>query len=354
MEAAKAASLKPSHVFVFGDPDEDLSGAQFRPWTTFWATPQEVESWSWKRLSTLEQANGTTAVINYSSGTTGMPKGVEITHYNLIANSEQVLFKRNVVSDTDRGRARKKTIDTSGERWLAPLPMYHAYGQAYYCMNAARLGAKVFIMSQFTVPKYLQFLDIYRITFMTAVPTILAMLNKYEHPERFNLKALEVVTSGSAPLDSNTAKIITQKFLKSGVEVKQGWGMTETTCSATGFSPDDQDDGSSVGWLNPNTLVKIVPPEEDQGSVSSNGVNTGELWVAGPQIMKGYWKNERATKETIVESDGHRWLRTGDIGYVDQRGCIYIVDRLKVRRHTALQSTTDLSIRSLSKSKVSK
>jgi 4-coumarate--CoA ligase len=207
-------------------------------------------------------------------------------------------------------------------------------------MSAPRCGAKVFIMAKFSVLQYLQYLDIYRITFMTTVPTILNSMVKYEHSERFNLKAVEVVTSGSAPLDSQLAAAAAQNYLRAGVRVKQGWGMTETTCSVCGFSPDDDDDGRSIGWLNPNCAAKIVPVDAEDGDpISSADKTTGEIWVAGPQMMKGYWQKPDVTRETVVEEDGYRWIRTGDIGYIDQRGCVYIVDRLKVGRFPRPQST---------------
>ncbi|EXJ66288.1 uncharacterized protein A1O5_10440 [Cladophialophora psammophila CBS 110553] len=299
LKAAARASLPTTQIYLFGDLDEkvpsQLSG-RLQPWTKLWSSPQEAASWSWKRMTSMEELASTTAVINYSSGTTGLPKGVEISHYNLVANSTQFLFKRNLVADTPQGRARKARLDLSGERWLAPLPMYHAYGQTYYSISAARLGAKVFIMTKFNVVQYLLYLDIYRITFMTSVPVILTMLCKQDNPHRFNLKAVEVVTSGSAPLDPELGKMVEDRYLRSNVKVKQGWGMTETTCSITG------------GLAN-HTI--------------------GEIWVAGPNIMKGYWHKPKETSETIVYEDGHRWLRTGDIGYIDERGRIYIVDRLK-------------------------
>ncbi|KAK5400809.1 hypothetical protein LTR06_011230 [Exophiala xenobiotica] len=313
-------------VFTAASPTASASA-----WTDIWASTEDVRIWTWEKLTDLEKVKSTTAVINYSSGTTGLPKGVEISHYNLVANSEQLLYKRNLVAKNSSGRARKERLDGSGERWLAPLPMYHAFGQAYSCMNAPRAGAKVFIMSKFTVAKYLQFLDIYRITLMTTVPTILSMISKYEQRQHFNLKSIEVVTSGSAPLDEQLASSIAQKYLRSGVYVKQGWGMTETTCSVCGFSPDDIDDGRSIGWLNPNCALKIVPiSEDDSVSAASRPSSTiGEIWVAGPQMMKGYWRNDKATQEIIVEDGQYRWVRTGDVGYVDARGCVYIVDRIK-------------------------
>jgi 4-coumarate--CoA ligase len=188
-------------------------------------------------------------------------------------------------------------------------------------------------MKKFDLNKYMRYLDTYRITFMTGVPAIIAMMCK-QGPElsaKYNLKSIEQVTTGSAPLDSRLGKLFRETYLRPGVLVKQGWGMTETTCSATGFSPDDVDDGRSVGWLNPNCSAKIVNVQAEEYESVSNRKGTGELWVSGPNIMKGYWNRPEATAETIVHEDGRRWLRTGDIGYVDEQGNIYIVDRLKVR-----------------------
>ena len=335
LKAAKGAQLPSSQVYTFGGLEEEVTSGQTKPWTDLWCSEDEARSWSWCSITDKDEAESTTAVINYSSGTTGLPKGVELSHYNLVSNSEQVLSKRSVPARSTMGEARELRLRDSGERWIAALPMYHAFGQTYASLSAARCGAKVFIMSHFTIAKYLQFLDIYRITFMTTVPTILNMLNKYDHPQSFNLKAIEVVTSGSAPLDASLAAGVAQKYLRSGVQVKQGWGMTETTCSVCGFSPDDGDDGASIGWLNPNCAMKIVPIEAEDGTSSSQSAQdvatVGEIWVTGPQMMRRYWQNPMQTQDTVVEENGYRWIRTGDIGYVDHRGCVYIVDRLKVR-----------------------
>ena len=186
-------------------------------------------------------------------------------------------------------------------------------------------------MKSFDVQKYLLYMDIYRITFMASVPAILATLAKQPNPGRWNLHAVETVVSGSAPLNPELGQQVEKIYLRPGVTVKQGWGMTETTCSITGFAPDDEDDGRSIGWLNPNCAARIQPVEgRDFNGVAPCGALVGEIWVAGPNIMKRYYKNPKGTAETIVESHGFRWLRTGDIGYIDDRGCIYIVDRLKV------------------------
>ncbi|KAL2008687.1 hypothetical protein VTN00DRAFT_6881 [Thermoascus crustaceus] len=337
LKAATKAGLPRDRVYLFCDPEEDLkrhASLQLRPWTDIWASVEESSSWSWRKITTLEDAMSTTAVLNYSSGTTGLPKGVEISHYNLVANAEQVVFKRNIVGNTPEGRARKARVDASGERWLAPLPMYHAYGQTYYCINAPLIGAKVFIMPKFTIDTYLLYLDIYHVTTLTAVPTIMVMLTKQSHPERYNLHAVETAGCGSAPLNGDIGRLVEKMYFRPGVHVKQGWGMTECTCSVAGFAPDDVDDGSSVGLLNPNCWAKIVPVEDRDfksgtGSAESDGEVVGELWVSGPNVMKGYYKKPEATADTIVYEDGVRWLRTGDVAYIDKRERIYIVDRLK-------------------------
>ncbi|KAL4818508.1 hypothetical protein BDW67DRAFT_156708 [Aspergillus spinulosporus] len=332
LDAASRVGLPRDRVYLFCDPDDisNDSSLPAQPWTRIWSPADEVRSWSWKTIQTLKEAQETTAIINYSSGTTGLPKGVEISHYNVVANSAQLLAKRAIVSKDHKGKSRKERLDMAGDRWLAPLPMYHAYGQAYYCLNAARLGAKVFIMKSFNVDQYLLYMDIYRINFMASVPAIMATLAKQPNASRYNLRAVESVTSGSAPLSAELGRIIERLYLRPGVTVKQGWGMTETTCSMTGFAPDEEDDGRSIGWLNPNCAARIEIIEgRDFSGVAPDGVDVGEIWVAGPNVMKGYYKNPTATKETIVEENGLRWLKTGDIGYFDQRGRIYIVDRLK-------------------------
>ncbi|KAL2851053.1 hypothetical protein BJY01DRAFT_261087 [Aspergillus pseudoustus] len=335
LDAASRVGLRREQVYLFCDPgDVPQSNAQsIRSWTEIWRPAAEAQSWTWKKIKTLQEAQETTAIINYSSGTTGLPKGVEISHYNAVANSTQLFYKRTVRSNDPQSLARKERLETAGDRWLAPLPMYHAYGQTYYCLNAPRLGAKVFIMRSYDVQSYLLYMDIYRISFMASVPAIMATLAKEANPARYNLRAVEQVTSGSAPLSAELGTIIQRMYLRPETGVKQGWGMTETTCSISGFSPDEEDDGRSIGYLNPNCAARIEPVDGDRdftGVDAPRGVPVGEIWVSGPNVMKGYYKKPAATAETIVvTADGHRWLRTGDIGYADEQGRLYIVDRLK-------------------------
>ncbi|KIW78545.1 hypothetical protein Z517_08383 [Fonsecaea pedrosoi CBS 271.37] len=331
-EAVRKVGRPGLRVYEFTEPDiPESAGSGVTPWTDFWASESRISGWDWPKLDTKEKAMAKTAVVNYSSGTTGLPKGVELSHYNLISNSAQNLFKRQLVADTPAGLARKSRLDSAGERWLAPFPMFHAYGQNYYCLNAARCGAKVFVMGKYDLERWLTYLDIYRINFLTGTPTVFASLTKYPHPEKFNLKAVESVISGSAPLNAEIGQLVAKRYLRPGIVVKQGWGMTESTCTATGFAQDDEDDGASIGWLSPNMSAKIVPiPGRDFGpSEVTKRYPVGEIWLTGPNIMKGYYKKPRETAATIVNEDGKRWLRTGDIGYVNDQGRFYIIDRLK-------------------------
>ncbi|CVL03623.1 related to 4-coumarate--CoA ligase [Fusarium proliferatum] len=327
--AADKVGLPRTNVLVFTDL-QDAGRYPVRSWTNVWASEEHARSWKWRTFSSKEEAQSASAAINYSSGTTGLPKGAEISHYNIISNSAQVAFKRNMVAETRSGNDRKERLRLSGERWLAPLPMFHAYGQAYYCTTAAVTGCKVFIMPKYDIQKYLLFLDIYRITFLTGVPTLLVSLAKHPRAASFNLKAIETVLSGSAPLNPEIGSLVQRVYLRPEVQVKQGWGLTETTCSATGFAPDDIDDGRSIGWLNPNMMAKIVPVEEYEFEGGAKLPYTiGEIWISGPNIMKGYYRRPQETSAAIVTEGNNRWFRTGDIGYVDSRGCFYIIDRLK-------------------------
>jgi len=199
-------------------------------------------------------------------------------------------------------------------------------------MNAVRLGVKVFIMPKYNIVDFLQLLDVYRITFLMLVPTIMTSINKQPYPSQHNLKALESVICGTAPWDLDTAKNFKKQYLRSDVQIKQVYGMTEITSSLLGFAPDDSNDGRSVGWLHANCTAKIVPLEEqDLSQTVPPEYTAGELWVAAPNVMKGYFKRPDETAKTIIHEDGQRWLRTGDIAYFDKEGLFYMVGRHKVR-----------------------
>lgn len=142
-KAAESAGIPESRIMIFCDPEDSDAVRQrtsLQLWTSFWAPEGEVKNWSWKKSNDPAYLTDKTVIINYSSGTTGTPKGVEITHANIVANSSQLVFIRTL-SDPNNPTsvARRERLERSGERWLAPLPMYHAYVRTIWCPNRFRI-----------------------------------------------------------------------------------------------------------------------------------------------------------------------------------------------------------------------
>jgi len=148
-----------------------------------------------------------------------------------------------------------------------------------------------------------------------------------KHPatKKFDLSSVISVGSGAAPLGREVSEEFEKLWPDGRVDIKQGWGMTELTCAATTSHPAERNENSSVGELLANCEAKIV--QDDEGKIEVPRGERGEIWIRGPVVMKGYWKKPEATRETLT-ADG--WLKTGDIGYVDEKNLFYIVDRKKV------------------------
>ena len=255
---------------------------------------------------------------------TGLPKGVEITHYNHVANGQGVVSLHRLhpeyLQRTRRGAA------------LCFLPMYHAFCQGYFITAFPHEGIPVYVMSQFDFPKMLCHITDCQITKLFAVPPIFVALSKHPLGRRADLSSLDMVGSGAASLSRETQREVNRMLSGSGDGVvRQGWGMTELTCTAMGWDPTNED-WEGVGELMPGCKAKIVNMKTGE-DVLEAGV-TGELYVAAPTLMKGYWRNPEATFQAITtDSTGIRWLRTGDIAYVSPsstKGAIFhVVDRVK-------------------------
>lgn len=243
-------------------------------------------------------------VLPYSSGTTGFPKGVMLTHRNLIANLAQV---EDALAIDD------------GEIVLAVLPFFHIYGMQVLMNEFLSRGATIVTVPRFDLEQCLSIIQERKITRLFAVPPIVLALAKHPLVDNYDLSSLKQVFSGAAPLSAELAQAAAARI---DCEVVQGFGMTELSPVSHVTWPG-QFKAGTVGLTIPNTECRIVDPEtgEDQGT---DGV--GELWVRGPQVMKGYLNNDEATRITIDE-DG--WLRTGDIATIDADGHVTIVDRLK-------------------------
>ncbi|EXJ71389.1 4-coumarate-CoA ligase [Cladophialophora psammophila CBS 110553] len=334
LEAAKLCDLDPSRIFLLNDtlfweadPNEREPVTQgCRSWDALMAPEVKARNYAWPTLDGPGDCDKTIA-LNYSSGTTGMAKGVEITHRNYVANTLQLNFLSTLWPD-HRERTQKA-------RWLCYLPLYHALAQTLYIACGLQRKIPVYLMAKFYLLEVLNNVQRFRITDLALVPPIAVALVKHPATRTFDLSSISAVTCGAAPLSRDICQRL-EKVWDGKVNVKQGWGMTEVTSSLLGWDPTQYSNSSGVGELNPNCEARIMQVvEKSDGTeefipVTQRGPDhTGELWVRGPNVMKGYWRNPSATANTFVEDREGRWLRTGDVAYVDHTGCFFIVDRIK-------------------------
>jgi acyl-CoA synthetase (AMP-forming)/AMP-acid ligase II len=247
------------------------------------------------------------AVMPYSSGTTGFPKGVMLTHRNLIA---QCLSLKGV-SDAP--------IVVPNSHLIAVLPFFHIYGIVAFLSYGLMEGATIVTMPRFDLEQFLQLARRYELPTLHIVPPILLALTKY--PGELQLPKLKNALVGAAPLGAGLAREFNQR---SGALVSQVYGLTEVTgASHLASYARAREKPGSIGGIIANVEVKIVSTETGK-EVADGG--QGELWVRGPIVMKGYFENPQATAET-VDKDG--WLHTGDVGYADEDGDFFVVDRVK-------------------------
>ena len=307
LAAAKQVGLPKELIFQFND--EPCSPSEgIKDWRDMIASPDDADKYRWKKLSPEESVN-TVATINYSSGTTGLPKGVCISHHALIANVEQTIFMRWYPG--------LKPGEKPNERWVGFLPLYHAYGQLYVNLMATKIRVPIYIMKQFVYSEFLRCIQEYKITHLQVAPPILVMMNKRPETKNYDLSSLKGILCGAAPLAKELQNEVSRDFK---VDIKQGWGMTEVTCGSI-LQIEPAFDGN-VGKLIPNTECKLV---DDEGKECEFG-EPGEMFIRAPNVCLRYWKNETATKESI-SPDG--WLKTGDVAVVNKDNIFWIVDRKK-------------------------
>ncbi|MET7278705.1 AMP-binding protein [Kribbella sp. NPDC005582] len=246
------------------------------------------------------------AVLPYSSGTTGVAKGVMLTHRNIATN----LLQAEATFSMDEN-----------ERIIAILPFFHIYGQSVLMNLPFRLGATVVVLPKFELQQFLTTLDEQKITRAFVAPPIVLALAKHPAVDGVDLSALKYLTSAAAPLDAELAEACAKRLGLHGV--LQCYGMTELSPGTHAVPQDDPEPPpGAVGKLFPSTEQRLVGA--DGNDVGEGEV--GELWIRGPQVMKGYLGRPAETDATI-DRDG--WLHTGDLARVDERGYLYIVDRVK-------------------------
>ncbi|WP_425038712.1 acyl--CoA ligase [Primorskyibacter sp. S187A] len=247
----------------------------------------------------------TVVAIPYSSGTTGLPKGVCLTHRDLVVNIDQCV-------------AAMPTID-AGDTTIAVLPFFHMFGLTVVAnVTLAQQGCLV-TLPRFDLPRFLELIEEHRMPLLYVVPPIIVGLAKHPLVDAHDLSCVNTIVSGAAPLGEALAQAVTNRL---GCAVLQGWGMTEVTTVASCQFPDTNRPGT-VGLVFPNSEVRIVDTETGDDLPTGE---PGELLVRGPHVMKGYLNRPDETARTL-SADG--WLSTGDVASLDTDGYLTLHDRLK-------------------------
>ncbi|KAK9766781.1 hypothetical protein K7432_003887 [Basidiobolus ranarum] len=244
------------------------------------------------------------AYICYSSGTSGAPKGVQLTHRNLVAN----ILQQSVLYE-------KKEQDIV----LGVLPFFHIFGLCCILHAPLYRGMQVITMEKFDLLEFLKIIEKYRVTMTTIVPPIALALARHPIVQKFDISSLKSVVCGAAPLSRDLSEELT--VATRGGAINQGYGMTETSPVIAVSMPGKIVLGS-IGILAPNVEAKILSPEGKELGINEEG----ELCVRGPNIMLGYFNNPKDTAD-IMDKDG--FLHTGDVAKIDENGYFFITDRLK-------------------------
>ena len=289
--AARAAGVR--EIFTFGE----ASGAT--PFASLLAAEDAPPA-------VAIDASTQVVALPYSSGTTGLSKGVMLTHRNLVANILQSTCAMRI---------------GEGDTILGVLPFFHIYGMVVIMNLGLYRGATIVTMPRFDLEQCLQIMQQYGVTFANVVPPIVLAFAKSPLVDKYDLSRLHTVVSGAAPLSESLATAASARL---GCRVVQGYGLTETSpvSHATRFDAEPLKT-AGVGPPVPNTEARVI----DVVTGAELGPREeGEICIRGPQVMKGYLNQPDATT-AMLDEDG--WLHTGDIGYADEDGCFFIVDRLK-------------------------
>ncbi|KAK0273050.1 hypothetical protein LTR35_012462 [Friedmanniomyces endolithicus] len=306
VQACKKVGIPEDQIIVMGERDTQ---GKFRHWTSI----RNISGATRYRRAKVDPANDL-AFLVYSSGTTGKPKGVMLTHRNIVANTLQITAGEGPIS----GKPREGLPE--GDSVLAFLPFFHIYGLTVILHQSFYRGVKTVVMPKFDIESWCRIVQEHKITFAYVVPPVVLQLSKHPCVDKYDLSSIRMLNSGAAPL---TRELVNAVYSRIKVPVKQGYGLSETS-PTTHTQPWEDWERSigSVGTMLPNQTAKYVSAEEKEVPTGE----VGELWIKGPNVFKGYLNNPEGTKNALTE-DGY--FKTGDVGYQDKNGNFYITDRVK-------------------------
>lgn len=251
------------------------------------------------------------AVLQYTGGTTGTPKGAMLTHANLYANAVQAhaLFP----------------VTGQQQKMLAVLPFFHVFAMTV-CMNVAvKGGMQILTIPRFELNDTLKLIDAQRPDYMPAVPAIFGAMNVHPKIDSYDLSSLKFCISGGAPLPVPVKHAFEAK---TGAVVVEGYGLSESSPVASVNPPEGKNVAGSIGLPLPGTVLEIIDPADKTTKMKPG--ERGEVCIRGPQVMKGYWKKAAESDNVLTRTaEGDYRLHTGDIGIMDDDGYFYIVDRIK-------------------------
>ncbi len=248
------------------------------------------------------------AVLPYTGGTTGLPKAAILTHKNLIAcQAQAVAFWKDV-------------LNPGGDVIVAFLPFFHIYGQVIIMLSTLLQGSTLVLLTTPDLEDILQLTEMYRASVFFGVPTMFEYLKEYEKTDRVNWKRIKMIGCGADTLHEST---MNGWELRTGSKITERYGMTETTALSHG-NPINRVKAGSFGVPIPNVAAAII----DHSGLDFMPVGeVGELIVSGPNIMQGYWNRPEETASSLIEIDGQKWLRTGDLVRMDEEGYFHFFDR---------------------------
>ena len=301
LEAARKVGIGEDRVILLGE-ERDAS-FKVKHWTNIRKTSGAL------RYRRRKAKPSDLAFLAYSSGTTGLPKGVMLSHLNIVADLLQI-----------QG-AVGRWYNSADDKFLGVLPFFHIYGLTGLVHQMLHRGIECVVMPAFDMETFLRTIQEHRITSIYVAPPVIVRLARDKLVDKYDLSSVKMITSGAAPL---TKELVDAVYKRLGIKINQAYGLSETS-PMTHTQPWDEWYSSvgSVGKMFPNMRAKYMAPD---GVTECAPGQPGELWLSGPNVFQGYWKNPAATQESVTQ-DGY--FKTGDVGFQDEGGSFYITDRVK-------------------------